>query len=367
MKNLPKVFAAALLVCTATLSASPIHATSASLSSSSDSWLSAETALPLGGGEVLLRSSGAVAFLNTNNGKLDVLPPGQKVLDAHVLSNPTKLVLLTANESGTIEKQIYDSDGKILRATKYPIKLPEQGEARWVAPTGKSSERLMIRSENRFALYDAAGHSVLRYDATIRPNARYEYVSVDAWDFSAYPYLAVEYQGERIMASDFFVRVINLYDKSVRDLPGLAIDKQLEIDEQSRLQVWTSFDYDGIRPANATSPDPAQKQSFHTLYNPASGKTVVDHALAFDLQEGLEPSGWETQTAGRYVFVRDLTAGRWNLYAANAAQPIVSAQKGLETNARFVRYDPVSKTAYFLVGNASNAGKPTVRKIQLDA
>lgn len=225
----------------------------------------------------------------------------------------------------------------------------------------------MIRSENRFTLYDAVGHPVLRYDAAIRPNGMYEFINAVDWDFSAYPYLAIEYRGDRTVASDFFVRVINLYDKSVRELPSLEIDKQLQFDERNRLQVWTSFGYEGIRPANATSPDPAQQQSFHTVYNPGSGKVSVDHTLLFDLQEGLQPSGWETQTAGRYVFVRDLTAGRWNLYAADAAQPIVSAQKGLEANARFVRYDPASKTAYFLVGNASNAGKPTVRKIQLEA
>lgn len=106
MENFPKAIAAVLLVCAAALSASHANASSASPSSSPDRWLSAETALPLGGGDVLLRSSDAAAFLNTDNGKLDVLPPGKKVLDAHVLSNPTKLVLLTANESGTIEKQI---------------------------------------------------------------------------------------------------------------------------------------------------------------------------------------------------------------------------------------------------------------------
>lgn len=365
MKNFPKAIAAVLLVCASALSASHANAAEASPSSSPNVWLSADTALPVGSGNVLLRAYGAAAFLNTDNGKLDVLPSGQKVLDAQMLSNPTKLVLLTASESGAIEKQIYDSDGKILRTTKYPVKLPEQGEARWVAPTGKSSERLMIRSENRFTLYDAAGHSVLRYDATIRPNARYEYVSVDDWDFSAYPYLAVEYQGGRIMASDFFVRVINLYDKSVRELPSLEIDKQLQFDERNRLQVWTSFAYDGIRPANATSPDPAQQQSFHTVYNPASGKVSVDHALLFDLQEGLQPSGWETQTAGDYVFVRDRTAGSWNLYAADVSKPIASAQAGLDANTRFVRYDPASRIAYFLVENALDTSKPTLRKIQL--
>lgn len=365
MKNFPKAIAAVLLVCASALSASHANAAEASPSSTPNVWLSAETALPLGGSNLLLRASDAAAFLNTDSGKLDVLPSGQKVLDAQVLSNPTKLVLLTANESGTLEKQIYDSDGNILRTTKYPFKLPVQGEARWVEPTVKSAERLMIRSENRFTLYDAAGHPVLRYDATIRPNASYEYVSVDDWDFSAYPYLAVKYQGQRIMASDFFVRVINLYDKSVRELPSLEIDKQLQFDERNRLQVWTSFDGEGIIPANAPHPDPAKKQSFHTVYNPASGKVSVDHALLFDLQEGLEPSGWQTQTAGDYVFVRDLTAGSWNLYAANASKPIASAQTDLEANARFVRYDPASNTAYFLVGNASNVGKPTVRKIQL--
>ena len=223
----------------------------------------------------------------------------------------------------------------------------------------------MIRSENRFTLYDAAGHQVLRYDATIRPNEMYESVSVDDWDFSAYPYLAVEYQGNRIMASDFFVRTINLYDKSVHELPGLEINKQIQIDERNRLQVWDSFRYDGIRPANATSPDPAKKQSFHSLYNPVTGKAAVDHSLMFELQDSLEPSGWETQLAGDYVFVRDLTAGSWNLYAADASKPIVSAQKGLEANARFVRYDPTSKTAYFLVGQPSGTSKPTMRKIQL--
>ncbi|OWR30681.1 hypothetical protein CDO73_08770 [Saccharibacillus sp. O23] len=365
MKNFPKALIAALLICSAALATNDVSAYAASPASSPDPWLSAETALPVGGVNVLLRSSGAAAFLNTDSGKLDVLPPGQKVLDAQVLTNPTKWVLLTADESGAIEKQVFDSDGKILRATEYPVKLPEQGEARWAAPTAKTQERLMIRSGNRFTLYDTAGHQVLRYDATIRPNASYEYASVDDWDFSAYPYLAVEYEGQRIMASDFFVRVVNLYDKSVRELPGLAIDKQLEFDARSRLRVWTSFGYDGIRPANATSPDPSQQQSFHAVYDPGSGKAAVDHKLRFDLQEGSEPSGWQTQTAGDYVFVRDLTAGSWNLYAADGKQPIASAQTGLETNARFVRYDPASKTAYFLVGNASNAGKPTLRKIRL--
>ncbi|GEM_PF-5768398 len=112
MKKFPKAISAALLVCTAVLVMNNGNASSASPAPSPNPWLSAETALPVGGDNVLLRSFDAAAFLNTDSGRIDVLPPGQKVLDAHTLANPAKLVLLTAGKSGVIEKQVYDSDAK---------------------------------------------------------------------------------------------------------------------------------------------------------------------------------------------------------------------------------------------------------------
>ncbi|NGZ75339.1 hypothetical protein [Saccharibacillus alkalitolerans] len=362
MKLLLSKVSAALLLCAAAIL--PIGTASAAAQTLlSDRWLSAEKVLPVGGGAALLRSSDSAAFLDLDSGRLKRLLPDQKTLDAEVLSNPLKVVLLTAGESGKIEKHVYDGSGKEISSTVYKLKLPERGEARWGAPSAKAKEQLAVRGENLFVLYDSGGHQVLRYDAGIQPSAMYEYVSIEGWDFSAYPYLAIQYQGQRIMASDFFVRTVNLYNKSVRELPSLEIYKQLKIDARNRLQVWNSFGYNGIRPANAASPDPAKKQSFHTVYNLDSGKVSLDHALMFDLQEGLEPSGWETQVAGNYVFVRDLTARTWNLYAADASSPVASAQKDLATKARFLRYDPASKKAYFLVDDSSSAGKAAVRTI----
>ncbi|OWA33960.1 hypothetical protein B9G55_16610 [Saccharibacillus sp. O16] len=274
-------------------------------------------------------------------------------------------MLLTASESGQLQKQVYDAQGKAMSHTPFQVKLPKNGEARWVAPTLKASERVMIQSDNQFTLYDAKGHSILRYDAAARSDGNYEHIRVDDWDFSAYPYLAIEYEGQRTMASDFFIQLVNLYDKSVKPLPGLAIDKQVKIDAQNRLQAWSSFLYEGIGPANAISPDLAEKQSFHAAYSLSSGKPLVDHKQLFEQPKGMEPSGWETQIAGSYVFVRDLKAGSWSLYPATASAPITSAHTGLEADAKFIGYHPASKIAYFLVKTSSGTQTTEVRKIQL--
>ncbi|MDO3412568.1 hypothetical protein QWJ34_22575 [Saccharibacillus sp. CPCC 101409] len=316
----------------------------------------------IGNSKSLLQEKERAKMVDLNSGTLQTLIKDRKVLDAHVLSNPSKIVLLTEGTSHRIEKHVYDQNGKQLSRTIYKVSLPDQGEARWAAPSGKVKERIMTRHANRFTLYEAAGKAVSSYSVPAKSKL-YEHIGIDDWDFSAYPYLAVEQVGQRTMAEDYNVQIINLYNKSVTELKTLPINKKLDIDSRGHLNVWSSYRYEEVIPANAAHADPAEKQSFHTLYSISTGKALNNHKLVFPAGTAGRTGGWETQVVGDTVYVRDLSTGKWSLYPSNRSTPIVSDRTDATQDARFVGYVSESKTVYFLLQEGTAAAK--IQKIIL--
>ncbi|OZB92189.1 hypothetical protein [Paenibacillus sp. XY044] len=303
-------------------------------------------------------------LLDIRQGKLSkVLSPNQKILDMHVMNNPTKVVILTAGSHKRIEKHVYNEDGDEISKSEYKITVPEQGKVEWVAPAKGVNERIMVQNGDLFTLCTSSGNPVVKYNAQLK-DSTYEHVNIVDWDFSAYPYIAIKYAGQRTMAEDYFIRIVNLYSKTSIKVPGLNIDKQLRIDKQGLLNIWNSYTYEEITPANVAHPDPTQKQKFHVLYSMSTGKALTEHQLLFKQASGQEASGWNTQIVGDTVFVQDLSTGLWSLYPTGKSESIASEQTGLEENPTFVGYNPHSKAAYFLE-TVNSSSPPTIKKVTL--
>ncbi|WP_187355183.1 hypothetical protein ['Paenibacillus yunnanensis' Narsing Rao et al. 2020] len=284
----------------------------------------------------------------SRDGAIKQLGQGQ-ALDVQTLTNPGKVILLTAGTGNTLEKHVYNADGQELGTTRYPIHAPTGGKVKWAAPAAKVNERIMVQEGNQFTLYSNTGKPVVKYDAEIKPKSSYEFVNIVDWDFSAYPYLAIKYEGQRIMAEDFFVHIVNLYSKSVTKAPMLEIDQQLQINSLGQLHVWNSYSYEEIMPPNATQPDPGAAQSFYSLFSLSTGKKLADHQRVFTrVDGGAELGGWNTQLAGDTVFVQDLATEQWSLFPANGQKAIAADLTGVAKGARFLGFDRTTGTVYFL-------------------
>lgn len=320
--------------------------------------------LQINANKSVIEGNAKAQLLDISQGKLTkALSSNQKVLDTHVMNNPTKVVILTAGSHNRIEKHVYNEDGVEISKFEYKITVPDQGKVEWVAPAKGVNERVMVQKGDQFTLYTTSGNPVVKYNAQLK-DSTYEHVNIVDWDFSAYPYIAIKYAGQRTMAEDYFIRIVNMYSKTSIKVPGLNIDKQLRIDKQGQLNIWNSYTYDEVTPANVAHPDPAEKQTFHALYSMSTGKAVTEHQLLFKQAPGQEASGWNTQVVGETVFVQDLSTGLWSLYPTGKSDAIASEQTGLGKNPTFVGYSPQSKAAYFLeTGNSSTA--PTIKKITI--
>lgn len=325
---------------------------------------SSTSVLQINASKSVIEGNAKAQLLDISQGKLTkALSPNQKILDTHVMSNPTKMVILTTGSYNRIEKHVYNVDGVEISKSNYKITVPDQGKVKWVAPAKGVNERVMVQSGDQFTLYTTSGNPVVKYNAQLKDSA-YEHVNIVDWDFSAYPYIAIKYAGQRTMAEDYFIRVVNMYSKTSIEVPGLNIDKQLRIDNQGQLNIWDSYTYDEVTPVNAAHPDPTQKQTFHALYSMITGKALTEHQLLLKQTPGQEASGWITQVVGDTVFVQDLSTGLWSLYPTGKSDAIASEQTGLEKNPTFVGYNPQSKSAYFLETiNGSTA--PNIKKIVL--
>nr|WP_145163755.1 hypothetical protein [Paenibacillus terrae] len=320
--------------------------------------------LQINASKSVIEGNAKAQLLDISQGKLTkALSPNQKILDTHVMSNPTKMVILTTGSHNRIEKHVYNVDGVEISKSDYKITVPDQGKVKWVAPAKGVNERVMVQNGDQFTLYTTSGNPIVKYNTQLE-DSTYEHVNIVDWDFSAYPYIAIKYAGQRTMAEDYFVRIVNMFSKASSKVPGLNIDKQLRIDKQGQLNIWNSYTYDEITPANVAHPDPTQKQTFHALYSMSTGKALTEHQLLFKPTPGQEASGWITQVVGDTVFVQDLSTGLWSLYPTRKSDAIASEQTGLEKNPTFVGYNSQSKSAYFLETiNGSTA--PNIKKIIL--
>ncbi|MDR0269995.1 hypothetical protein [Paenibacillus sp.] len=320
--------------------------------------------LQINANKSVIEGNAKAQLLHISQGKLSkVLSPNQKVLDVHVMNNPAKVVILTAGSHNLIEKHVYNEDGVEISKFGYKITVPDHGKVEWIAPAKGVNERVMVQEGDLFTLYTSSGNPVLKYNAQ-QKDSTYEYVNIVDWDFSTYPYIAIKYFGQRTMAEDYFIRIVNLYSKTSITVPGLNINKQLRIDKQGQLNIWNSYTYEEVTPANVAHPDPTQMQTFHALYSMDTGKAVTEHQLLFKQAPVQTASGWNTQVVGDTVFVQDLSTGLWSLYPTGKSDAIASEQTGLENNPTFVGYNPQSNAAYFLeTVNSSIA--PTIKKVYL--
>ncbi|SYX85093.1 hypothetical protein [Paenibacillus alvei] len=312
----------------------------------------------------IINGKNKVLLLDLSQGDLSKSPVlNQEVLDVQVMNNPTKVVILTEGARKRIEKHVYNEHGIEISKSEYKIIVPNQAKVKWVAPSKGVSERFMVQQGDLFTLYTSSGSHIVKYNAQQKNNI-YEHVRVDDWDFSAYPYLAIKYVGQRTMAEDYFIHVVNLNSKTSTKIPGLEIDKQFRINKQGQLNIWNSYAYDEVTPPNATHPDPTEKQTFHALYSMSTGKALIDHQLPFKQIPGQTSSGWNTQIVGDTVFVQDLSNSQWSLYPTGSSNAIAEQQTGLGKNAKFVGYLPQSKTAYFLV-MPDGSTAPEIKKITI--
>ncbi|MEI0736552.1 hypothetical protein VQ056_07315 [Paenibacillus sp. JTLBN-2024] len=77
---------------------------------------------------------------------------------------------------------------------------------KWVAPTGKVNERIMVQTKNVFNLYEYPWKKpTVTYNAQVVDKG-YESVSVMDWDFEKYSNLAIKYVGQGIGIDDYFLK-----------------------------------------------------------------------------------------------------------------------------------------------------------------
>lgn len=304
--------------------------------------------------KVVAQVGNEVELIDLVQGKLvKTLSTDQKVLDISILNQPTKIIILTSTRTHKIQKHIFNDQGVELSQVQYPLTLPKDAQVKWSAPANKVNERLMVRQGNHFSLYESTGKApILKFDAAVDKRI-YEYMNIVDWDFENSPYLVIKYSGERTMAIDYMVKIFNLNNKQAIDVGNLELDTHLKINQQNRLELWNSYTYSDITPPNAVQPDPLKEQTFHALYSLETGKPLLSNQSKFDQVTG-QPSGWETQVVGQYVFVQDLSTRAWSLYQSNGTL-LADQKSGLEAEAKFLNYNSTNQTAYFLVSDGKSS------------
>jgi hypothetical protein len=313
---------------------------------------------------VLIKSSDETLELMdiTQNKMIKELNIQQKIMDIQLMKNPNKMVVITQTPTNKIQKHVYTYSGNELSKFQYTFNLPTAVKVKWAAPYNGINERIMVESGSMFYLYQADKNKpIAQFDSTIKKDS-YEYVNVVDWDFKSYPYLTIKYAGQRTMASDYFIRMINLYTKKATEITHLEVNGSMRINDQKKLELWSSYTYDEVVAPNAGLPDPSQEHSFHSLYSLDTGKVISENKALFQQTAG-EPSGWQTQTVGDYVFVQDLSSKVWGIYNSNGGQ-VAMKQSGLDTTiAKFLTYNTSNQMCYFLTSNSQ--GELSIKTIKI--
>ncbi|OBZ08325.1 hypothetical protein A8L34_23690 [Bacillus sp. FJAT-27264] len=312
---------------------------------------------------VLIKTNNELNWVDVTKGsvikKVNSIRP---ILDVKLISSPQKIIVLTQTATNKVQKQVFNEQGVEISKSQYPITVTKDVKVKWAAPYNGMSERLMIQKGNQFSLYQSPWKQPLSvYDAQIK-NSVYEYVNVTDWDYQNHPYLVIQYSGERTMATDFFVKIVDLNTKKSTELNNIGLNNNLRINDQHKLELWNSYTYSDIMPANATHPDPTQEQSFYSVFSLESGKALFQNKALFN-QVFNKTSGWETQNVGGFVFVQDLENNLWSLYQPSGTL-ITSKQTGLDSGSKFLTYNTLNRTAYFLV-TKEGAATPSVKGIQI--
>lgn len=245
--------------------------------------------------------------------------------------------------STKISKTVISYNGNVLTKTEIPLNHTGD-KIKWVAPTEKVNERIMVQSGNSFNLYQYPWkRPSVSYNAIIVDKS-YESVSVQDWDFEGYPNLAIEYVAQGIMSEDFFVKTANLYTKKEFFFKNFNTDIHLKYSGDN-LALFTSYPYQPV-PANANRPIAANSQQFFQLINNLSG--IKSTTLEGVFKEEGDISGWQTEFINNQIFIGDLAEHTWSLYSQNG--DLISKNQVWPKNSttKFLNYSSNSQTAYFL-------------------
>lgn len=313
--------------------------------------------------KVLIKSNNELKLVDLTQGKIiKDLKVNQNILDVHPVFKPNKIIVLTQTKLNKIQKHVFNENGVETSSFEYALTVPKDVKVKWVAPNNGVNERLIVQQRNLFTLYQASSKTPLVKfdDKFVDPN--YEYVNVDDWDYENYPYLVIKYSGQRIMAEDYFVRIVNLYTKKINTINNFNTDYDFMINDQNKLVISTYWDYPQVYPANAPHPVPTDKQTFLSLYKLNSGEKVVDYSSLFN-EVANQTSGWDTQVVEDCVFVQDLENNLWSLYQSNGTE-IVLNQTGLNSRSKFLGYNAINHIGYFL-GIEGGSTLPKIISLQI--
>ncbi|ASA24747.1 hypothetical protein [Paenibacillus donghaensis] len=322
------------------------------------------TVYPISATQVLIKTKNKLELVDVQTNTLvKLVSVNQKILDVQILSNPNKIIIITQTDAGKIQKGVFSVQGIQTNEFQYRMNFPKDVEARWSPPSGKVNERLMVRQGNRFNLYSTTKtQPLLTYNAPVDKGI-YEYVSLADWDYSKYPYLVTKYVSDGIMASDYEVRVLNLFTKKITVIDRLPIDTGFKVSGNDKLELWNSYIYQDVQPANAPHPDPTKPQAFYSVHSLASGAEISNYSSVFKQSFG-QTSGWKTQIAGKYVCVQDLSTGLWNLYENNGST-VAMAQAGLGKGTwKFLGYNISERVCYFIVMEEGDPA-PIIKSIKI--
>ncbi|WP_313638073.1 hypothetical protein [Paenibacillus sp.] len=304
--------------------------------------------------DALYVNADLVAIIDHNTNKADVVNvttnkvvnlsnDAHTILDLNVMKNPQKIVLLKKSNGNAITKTVFTYAGEQISKTEIPLKGVAD-KIKWVAPTGKVNERIMVQFGDSFNLYqDPWNKPSVSFNAKFNDTG-YESVNVQDWDFVGYPYLAIKYQAQGIMNDDFFVRTINLFHKNEKLIKDFNTDIELKYNG-TNLALFTSYIYQAV-PGNANRPVSNDSLNVFRLMNVASGSEMAPIKQAFKEEGNL--SGWKTDYINSQVFVGDVLEHTWSLFSQEGTQ-ILKDQKWPENgNSKFLNYNPTTKTSYFL-------------------
>jgi hypothetical protein len=279
--------------------------------------------------------------VKTNN-SINLSSDSNPILDLGVIKNPEKFILLKKISPTKITKSVFSFKGNLLSKTEIPMK--DTGDKlKWVAPTGKVNERIMVQTKNVFNLYEYPWKKpTVTYNAQVVDKG-YESVSVMDWDFEKYPNLAIKYVGQGIGIDDYFLKTINLYTKKESFFKDFNTDFQFKF-LGNKLSIFNSYTYQSVL-ASANRPKPTDSQVFYRIINVSTNNKIKSLQSFFNEDKDKE-SGWVTVFNNSQLFVGDLAKQTWSLYSSTG-ESILKNQKWA-MGSKFISYNSNLKVAYFL-------------------
>lgn len=283
-----------------------------------------------------------IVNLKTNT-TINISDDSNTILDLKVMKNPQKIVLLKKGNGTKISKVVFSFNGDLISKTE--IALKNAGDKiKWVAPTGKINERIMVQSNNSFSLYQYPWiRPSVSYNAKIVDKG-YESVSVMDWEFEGYPNLAIKYHAQGVMSDDYFVKMVNLYTKNETSLKDFNSDFSIKTSGNYLLAL-SSYTYQAV-PGNVIRPSANDYQKVFRLINKSTGKETSSIKEVF--KEDGDISGWKTESINGQVFVGDLLEHTWSLFSKDGSLIVKKQDWPKNGGAKFLYYNIKSQTAYFL-------------------